>query len=277
MYESPYPGETGPFLSDQIRVTVPQHADGPEPLRTPPTIGWEESWRSHRLRFWPDPDGLPLELSPTDGPSDGPDQVLGADQAWLLPATGGFVRPTTIQEDLAATRALHDGLSARSIAWAPATLHAADQQWAQSGALLWKVEAEQALALARRHGQATVLRWDQQGLAAVMTSEQARGDGRRLPPTAPVPMALKPAATGCPMRCGADGWCKRWGGPWTSASITAALVWEAHRRMLTESLGCSLCHGGPVARGGPSGLTDLFSPTREGGWAWGGPRSLPED
>lgn len=74
------------------------------------------------------------------------------------------------------------------------------------------------------------------------------------------------------MQGGVEDWCKRYGGPWTSSSMTAALVWETHRKMLVEALGCTVCHGGPVAMGSPGGSRDLFVPTREGGWQWGSPR-----
>lgn len=88
-----------------------------------------------------------------------------------------------------------------------------------------------------------------------------------------MPVTLRPAATGCPMRCGAEEQCRRAGGPWTSASITASLVWSGHRAMLLDALDCAVCKGEPIAQGQPIGLRQLFSPTREGGWAWGRPQA----
>jgi hypothetical protein len=76
------------------------------------------------------------------------------------------------------------------------------------------------------------------------------------------------------MRFGdADEVCVRDGGPFTGSSMRAALVWEHHRAMLVAALGCSICAGGNVAtQGRPYGITDMVTPSRRGGWAWGAPR-----
>ena len=65
----------------------------------------------------------------------------------------------------------------------------------------------------------------------------------------------------------------RAGGPFTSTSMRAALVWEHHRALLVEALGCAICAGGNVAsQGRPYGVSDMITPSRQGGWAWGPPR-----
>lgn len=90
-----------------------------------------------------------------------------------------------------------------------------------------------------------------------------------MPDGPPVPVRVVPALTGCPMRLGADGVCKMDGGPWTSGSLSAAMVCSAHRRLLLDAFGCDVCHSG--GGGGAVGVISLFTPSRAGGWQRGIP------
>ena len=62
------------------------------------------------------------------------------------------------------------------------------------------------------------------------------------------------------------------GGPWISASIHAAAIWRAHRRLLLARFPCESCAGGMLPVLGPPGraisLGGLVLPSRYAGWAW---------
>jgi hypothetical protein len=53
--------------------------------------------------------------------------------------------------------------------------------------------------------------------------------------------------------------------------MSAALVWKHHRAMLLDAFGCDVCQGD--GGNGAIGVVDLFTPSRQGGWQWGSPRT----
>jgi hypothetical protein len=131
------------------------------------------------------------------------------------------------------------------------------------------VPLSDVLHLAHDRRQEAVLTWSHGVLVATPT-----GLGPDLLDPVTVQAGIRPVTPGCPMRFGGvDGVCVRDGGPFTGSSMRAALVWEHHRSMLVAALGCSTCAGGNVSKQGrPYGSTDMITPSRRGGWAWGPPR-----
>ncbi len=264
---------------DDQFVVEPPPARGDESglLRHPPSVPVAESYRSNWVRVWPDgPGGRVVDVEPAPGTvSDARLAVFGAEAATVFVVSGqhAFGRPSTRADNAETLRRLIGRLDIQHWVWSPATTFDPGRQWVEEGVVIRGADTDEVCDLARRHGQDLVLRWDADGLAPVVTRA-----GVELPSNGvPVPVRIAPARTGCPLRGGVDGWCVQQGGPWTSGSITASLVWETHRAMLVDALGCQVCEGGPVTVGAPLGATDLFTPSRRGGWQWGSPRTEAED
>lgn len=57
------------------------------------------------------------------------------------------------------------------------------------------------------------------------------------------PVEARVAATGCPLRSGADSSCRPHGGPWGGAAIQAPGVWDRARHELVDALACGVCGG----------------------------------
>lgn len=258
--------------SDQTRIPVPpsrfeSFTEGV--LRYPHAVPATESFRQTVVRIWPDgPEGSAIDLIPDQGTETvGPAALFGPDSGpvYIVSGMHAFGRLTTRTDDAATLLGLYSRLDLQGWDWCQTVATSPDRQWIEAGALLRNEEAEAVMDTALYHGQSVILRWDEEGLAPLATRHRVDlGD-----PT-PVPVRLTPALTGCPLRGGADGVCKVYGGPWTSSSMSAALVWRHHRAMLLEAFGCDVCHG--EGGGGAVGATELFTPSREGGWQWGPPQ-----
>lgn len=271
MARAPYGPYEGKMPEDQIRIPRPPLMSDPEHgalLRFEHQITALESYRRQIIRIWPDgKDSEPVDLVPSPGQTtDRPDDLFGGgcEVAFFLSGSHAFGRLTTMEDDAETWRRLRWRLDLEEEDWAHSVATSPDRQWVEKGALLKDFEQDEALSWGRFHGQAVILRWDSDGLTPLATREGVDVGGDE-----PVPVKLVTAATGCPLRCGADGPCKMWGGPWTSSSISAAYLWSAHRALLLDAFGCDVCAG--EGGGGPIGGVDLFTPSREGGWQRGAP------
>ena len=270
------PGE-GAFPADQIRIPCPPsrfESSTGGVLRRPHGVPVAESYRRNVVRIWlggADQDVVDL-VPDTDTVTTGPASLFGPDcgPVFFLSGTQAFGRLTTRDEDAATLRALRWRLDFDSWDWCPAVATSPDRQWIESGALIRDVDADAAVDRARFHGQSVILCWDDEGLAPLATIP-----GVNVGDPSPGPVRLVPAATGCPLRGGVDGVCKVYGGPWTSSAMAAALVWRHHRAILLDAFGCNVCHGD--GGGGAVGFVDLFTPSRDGGWQWGPPRTGSEE
>lgn len=275
MSARPFPTERRRIPDDQFAIAVPPER-GEELLRHPPRESVAASYLTNTGRVWPDgPGGRVVDVVPAPGEqSHGPDELFGpgVQVAYFVSGHHPFGRPSTRAENAETLGRLRRLLDIQEWTWCPATLAAARHDWVEQGALIRDTGWDRVALLGRRHGQEIVLRWDADGFAPV-----AVRDGVDLSAaTGPVPVRVRPAQTGCPFRGGIDDWCVQWGGPYTSSSRLAALVWETHRAMLVDALGCDVCEGGPVTMGRPMGGTDLFTPSRHGGWQFGPPRTSVE-
>ena len=266
------PGE-GQFPADQIKIPVPpsrfqSSQDGV--LRLPPTVPAALSYRQTIVRIWPQGVTAPaVDVVPSPGAeSHSPSELFGPGQATvhIVSGTKAFGRLTTREEDADTLLGLRGRLDSEGWDWCPTVATSPDRQWVEGGALLRDGDPDEVMHLARFHGQSVMLRWDDAGMVMVPTRA-----GVDVADPTPVPVRLVPVATGCPLRGGADGVCKMYGGPWTSSSMSAALVWKNHRAMLLDAFGCDVCHG--EGGGGAIGAVDLYTPSREGGWQWGPPRT----
>lgn len=270
---------------EQVRVPYPPLLSGREvsgaeqrrgTLRQPSAVGWQESFRRHVVRIWVEVGAVDLVPGPPRSASARPSSVLAeGDTAYVVCASHVFGRRSTLEEDAATTRSLRADLDLQHWLWRRASVVDAQRSWAETGAVITDphVTEEDVDRLAAAFGQGAYLRWDERGLTCVPTGVDARDY-----PRDPVPVQAFPAQLGCPMRFGAaTGTCTPEGGPWVSASRTTALVWEHHRALLVEALGCSVCRGGPVGKGQSIALRELYTPSREGGWQFGPPGADFED
>lgn len=264
----------GPMPEDQISTPrAPHRNDGTSVLRYPPSVPRVESYRQTVVRIWPNGrDATPVDVVPTPGAeTHGPESLFGGGCGAVYVVSGqhAFNRLTTPDEDEATLGGLYWRLGFQGEDWVPSASTSPDRQWVEKGAVLKRVDEEEAVSTAAFHGQDFVLRWDDDGLTPLPTR-----DGVDVGGGDPVAVQLAPALTGCPMRRGADGVCKMYGGPWTSSSISAAYFWKRHREMLLDAFGCDVCEG--EGGRGPIGAVDLFTPSRDGGWQRGAPRSREE-
>lgn len=266
------PGE-GSFPEDQISIPVPpsrHESQRSGVLRNPPKTSRVKSYRQTLIRIWSDgDDGAPIGLVPATGAhTDAPSDLFGAEQetVFIVSGANAFERLTTRTENAETLRRLRWRLDFDGQAWVPAVATSVDRQWVEAGAVLLSCTEEEALEVARFHGQSFMFRWDGAGLAPLPARPSVDvGD------KPPVAVRLTPALTGCPLRGGADGVCKVYGGPWTSGSITAAYFWQCHRALLVEAFGCDVCNG--EGGNGATGAVDLFTPSRDGGWQRASPRT----
>ena len=259
---------------DQVGVQVPPpRGDESGLLRYPHGIAPEQTYRTNVIRVWPDGvEGRVVDVEPAPGAaSEAPESAFGSGTGTVFVVAGhhAFGRPATRAENEGTRSGLIARLEIQGWLWCPSTAFDPGRRWVERGVVVRDADLDDVIDLARYHGQDVVLRWDADGLAPLVTRP-----GRDLPGAGvPVPVRVVPAQTGCPLRGGISDWCVQQGGPWTSGSIAASLVWETHRAMLVDALGCDVCDGGPVAEGAPLGATDLFVPSRQGGWQWGSPRT----
>lgn len=269
-----FPTKPRRIPDDQFAISVPLLRSEDE-LRYGPRVPVAESYRTNLARIWPDGEGGPVfDVVPTrDPPSDGPGVLFSATQeVFLVSGQHSFGRPSTRAENAETLRRLRWLLDFQGWTWCPSTVLAPRRDWVEQGAVVREARLDEVIDLARRHGQDVILRWDADGLAPVVTRSGTDLAGAETP----VPVRVEPARTGCPFRDGVDDWCVQYGGPYTRSSRIAALVWETHRAMLVDALGCQVCGGGAVSVGSPMGATELFTPSRQGGWQWGPPRTRDE-
>lgn len=148
---------------------------------------------------------------------------------------------------------------------------APDRAWVEDHLLVEGLVAAAAVRLGRAAGQPAVVALAGDVLTVVPTG--LRPDVERTSRR----FVVEAAPTTCPMRTdGVRGArCVARGGPWISASIHAAVLWRAHRRLLLEPFGCAPCATGDLPILGPFpgptgaiGMTELTLPSRYGGWAW---------
>lgn len=278
--ESPRGGNRAALHRMQVEVPYPPVLGGGNrprdvatrraTLRRPPGLGVEESYRRSNVRLWLDTGAVDLVPDPAGTKTTAPDEVLGASRAFIISGCNVFGRLSTPVENALSTSALIENLDLGGWAWSRATIHGPQRDWVEAGAVMTDADVGtgDAIELAARFGQGALFTWDDRGLTVIPTGVEAHTY-----PEEPIPVLAEPARLGCPMRFGdTAAACTRHGGPFGSAAMSTALVWEYHRHLLVDALGCSVCEGGSVSEGQPLGLREMFAPSREGGWQWGPPR-----
>lgn len=261
----------------QVRVPYPprRHNSPPEPPRPAPTEPVADSYRHNIIRIHLP--GNAIELIPGDVHLVGETGTAPTDAVPVHVVSGcnAFGDLAGQHDNAATTAALYEDLEQRGWEYHRAAVFPPGRGWVETAAAIHGVDLQPVLDLARHHGQEAVQTWDQDGLRATPTGA-GPADVAEL---GPAPVSARPADLGCPMRLQDRATaCVREGGPWVSASMEAALVWEHHRQMLVAALGCAVCAGGDVTTNGrPLGLTGLYTPSRRGGWQWGERLSAPQD
>lgn len=274
----PFADWTRPFPDGQIRVSFPPGKADFSTRRREPGEPIAESYLSNVVRI--PTDTGPVDLTPSsDRVSVAPSEVYGpaCHTVWFVSSSHGFSRAMTQPEQHLHQQRFTELLDLQGWSWRPATCFPTGRQWIELGAVLLQTPEsdwgpDEVLFLAHQFGQDAVIRWDAEGFTALPTPSVATPEAH----SHTVPVSAELAAGGCPLVGGRDEWCKREGGPWTSGSITAAAVWQQHRRMLVDALGCGVCGGGPHSPGRAVLARELFLPSRQGGWQWGVPLSRDE-
>ncbi|GAB2488988.1 hypothetical protein GCM10027030_23900 [Luteococcus sediminum] len=223
----PLPPFPRPLPADQTSVGFLFDEDGQPQLAPRPAL--VESYRLANLRLWL-PTGAVVDLLPRH-----------AVAAAVQPAEGS----PALLESIVGTHIIFPGpdaletLTAQGIQWNRAARWAPSLDWAKPGVMVHGLGDERMRELAEALGLQVWLQVCPNGLRV------CSGDGRLdwLPRAAVV---VREATLGCPLRAGLDDFCVPRGGPWTSQSRVAFMMWQQHRRMLVEALGCGVCHGGEV-------------------------------
>jgi hypothetical protein len=156
--------------------------------------------------------------------------------------------------------------------WGPVgrvTAVSADGRWFEPHATAVGLTDEEAIELATRNGQPIVLRWRNNtvhliptGLNPELTATTVHVQAYRLPGrTCPLRNDNNPAER-----------CVTWGGPFGSAAIHAASLWQHHRALGVRLLGCGPCDDGHQACWGVGGqalsLANVLVASRYGNATW---------
>ena len=191
---------------------------------------------------------------------------------WIISAWNPVGKPCSFSEnELAHRELLHHLADAGAELATPVTTTAPDRSWLEDAWISTGIDESTAIAIARCHGQPAITAVTPHLLTVVPTGlsdDISRVSRVRRDETRPLT---------CPMRVDdkAGARCTMRGGPWVSASIHAASIWNTHRRLLLPRLGCESCQAGQSSAPGPLGSTcgiiDLgehLLASRYGGYSW---------
>lgn len=160
---------------------------------------------------------------------------------------------------------LRAGLDERGAILGEATAVASDGNWFEPQVIAASLPDEAAVELALEHGQAAAIAWEGDEVTVLPTGLREEVVREIFPVT----LHRLPSAT-CPVRADIDpeGRCVRWGGPWVSASIHAAALWQDHRAVGIQLLGCDSCDGGRREDWGAVQLASQVLVSRYGNATW---------
>lgn len=191
---------------------------------------------------------------------------------WIISAWNPAGKPCTFRENESAHRALHGHIADAGAELAtPVTTTAPDRSWLEDAWIVTGIKEATAIAIALLHGQPAITAVTPHQLTIVptgLTQDIRRASWPRVDEARPLT---------CPMRVDdkVGARCTMRGGPWVSASIHAASIWNTHRRLLLPRLGCQSCQDGQSPAPGPLGSTggiiDLgqhLLASRYGGYVW---------
>ncbi len=237
-----------------------------------------KSYRTQSYRF--SVSGIKYELGPTKSStaqSSDPNKEIQA----LLPLhfisawhpNGG---PSTLEACQQSAVSLEEDLARKRLPHIVATTIAKDQSWFEGSMGVQGLTNEEAVEIGLRHGQAAITRWDLDGIHVLPTGLVS------IQPASFAYQLVQLAKQECPVRkFGTKGEkCVLHGGPWTSASMTAAVIWTTRRRIALSLLGCDACADGKDGIYGPSGalmglsggviiLKEVFIESRYAGYGFG--------
>ncbi len=170
---------------------------------------------------------------------------------------------------------LRAGLDERGLVLGAGTAVASDGSWFEPQVIAAALTDEAAVELAREQGQAATIAWQDGEVTVLPTGLRAEVVRESIPVT----LRRLPSAT-CPVRADVDptGRCVMWGGPWVSAAIHAAALWQDHCAVGIALLGCDSCDGGRREDWGAGGsavqLASQVLLSRYGNATWRPPRVM---
>jgi len=194
------------------------------------------------------------------------------DDHWILTAWNPVGRPSTLAENLAANDRLREAVEDLGGVVGDVATTPPDRSWLEDSVLVAGIDDDAARTLAEAAGQPMY--------TALSPSRMSLRPTRFVQwPTFVCGREETVVPASCPMRTDDEpgALCAMHGGPWVSASIHAATVWQAHRHLLVTRLGCGPCADGTLPTLGPLGRTggpiavpgsELILASRYGGYAW---------
>ena len=245
-------------------------ADGRR-IRMPARAGLAESYAT-QIHAW-QTGGARMVVRPVEGDVPAYDDHVGAGWTrFILTAANPLGRPCTEADNDAAHEAMRARLAdlGANVVQEITTM-APDRGWYEDAFLVTEVTRRQVAELAYEFGQPAYTVWTPETLTVEATG---RWDAM---PRLRSRWKAEPVARTCPMRADdhLSDRCAMRGGPWISASITAATLWKAHRDGLVRRLGCDACADGARPFAGPLGtvagpieIRPHIVASRYGGYAW---------
>ena len=237
--------------------------------RSPARTRLDESYEQQVL-VWR-ANGLRLLLAPTSSPPDErPGHPWGGTVLLITAWNAHGAACTLAQNDRAQQQLVSDVERAGGTLVSRAHAVPPERDWVEELLVVSGLDDDSGLDLARRAGQAAIVRVDDDVVRVVPTRTVAAVARSSRPWT----LSARPET--CPMRLDdvADAPCVVHGGPWTSRSIHAAALWQTHRDLLAPRLGCAVCHDATRPVAGPGGgrgaimLEPMKLGSRHGGYVW---------
>jgi hypothetical protein len=188
----------------------------------------------------------------------------------ILTAWNQFGKPTQEVENLENNADLKAHLEKRNLNPEPILTLASNFRWLEDAYLVKGLTFQEAEDIATAYGQlAFIILHDNKATLRLTTNASFMGLPRDYEETTYVNLT-EVTYNHCPARYPAadESKCTMVGGPFGSAAIHAAGIWQTTRNQFLSRLGCDPCSTQPAQRGGAILLHEPCMPSRFGGFQW---------
>ncbi len=188
----------------------------------------------------------------------------------ILTAWNQFGKPTQEIENLKNNEDLKAHLEKRNLEIEPILTLASNFRWLEDAYLVKGLTFQQAEDIATAFGQlAFIILHDNKATLRLTNNASFMGLPRDYEESTYVNLT-EVTYKHCPARYpSADkSQCKMVGGPYGSAAIHAAGIWQTTRKQFVSRLGCDPCATGPEPRDGAILINEPCMPSRFGGFQW---------
>lgn len=188
----------------------------------------------------------------------------------ILTAWNQFGKPSQEVENLDNNDELKAHLEKRNLKFEPILTLASNFRWLEDAYLVKGLTFEQAEDIATAYGQlAFIILYDNKATLRLTTNASFMGLPRDYEESTYLSLT-EVTYNHCPARYPASNKskCTMVGGPFGSAAIHAAGIWQTTRKQFVSRLGCDPCATGPEPRDGAILINEPCMPSRFGGFQW---------